>query len=76
MEAYANNLLSELSTLEYTVTYRHGYNPARLKEGVLLNYERAGYNNIKARIISQSIACEPGCPVDETAVYTINLWKG
>lgn len=76
MEDYANNLLSELSTLEYTVTYRHGYTPARLKEGVLLNYERAGYTDIKARIISQSISCEPGCPVDETAVYTINLWKG
>jgi hypothetical protein len=76
IKEYAENLLSELSTLEYSVTYKHGYSPAKLKECVMLNYERAGYENVKARITSQSITCEPGCPVDETAVYTINLWRG
>lgn len=71
---YAINLLRNLSTLEYTVTYTHGYCPVRLGDCVLLNYERAGIENVKARVISQSISCKPGCSVEETAVYTKKLW--
>lgn len=75
VEEYAKNLLRELSTIEYTITYTHGYCPVRLGDCVRLNYTRAGLNNIKAKVISQSIKCEPGCPVTEKAVYTKKLWR-
>lgn len=72
---YANQLLRELSSLEYTVTYTHGYcDRVRLGDCVRLNYERAGIRDVKARVISQSIKCEPGCPVTEKAVFTNKLW--
>ena len=71
---YANNLLKELSTIEYTVTYTHGYCPVRLGDCVRLNYSKAGLNNVKAKVISQSIKCVPGCPVTEKAVFTKKLW--
>ena len=71
---YATDLLRQKSTLEYKLTYKHGYCPVRVGDCVLLNYERANLSNVKARVISQSISCEPGCPVEETAIYTKNLW--
>lgn len=71
---YAEQLLRELSTLEYKIRYRHGYCPVRLSDCVRLNYKRAGMANVKAKVVSQSIKCEPGCPVEETAVFTIKLW--
>lgn len=74
IDEYAKQLLRELSTLEYTVTYKHGYYPVRLGDCVRLNYERAGIENVKAKVISQSIKCEPGCPVTEKAVFTEKLW--
>ena len=74
IDEYAKQLLRELSTLEYTVTYTHGYYPVRLGDCVRLNYERAGVKNVKAKVISQSIKCEPGCPVTEKAVFTEKLW--
>lgn len=74
IDEYAKQLLRNLSALEYTVTYTHGYRPVRVGDCVRLNYARAGINGVKARIISQSIKCEPGCPVTETAVFTNKLW--
>ena len=74
IKEYAERLLRELSTLEYTVTYVHGYCPVRLHDCVRLNYAKAGIDNVKAKVISQSIKCEPGCPVTEKAVFTIKLW--
>ena len=74
IDEYAKQLLRELSTLEYTVTYTHGYYPVRLGDCVRLNYERAEIKNVKAKVISQSIKCEPGCPVTEKAVFTEKLW--
>ncbi len=74
IDEYAKQLLRELSTLEYTVTYKHGYYPVRLGDCVRLNYERAEIKNVKAKVISQSIKCEPGCPVTEKAVFTEQLW--
>ena len=71
---YAEQLLKELSSVEYTVTYTHGYNGTRVGDCVRLNYERAGITDIKAKVISQSIKCESGCPVSETAVFTTKLW--
>ena len=74
VEDYAKRLLKELSTVEYTITYTHGYCGTRLGDCVRLNYSRAGLMDVKARIISQSIKCEPGCPVTEKAVFTTKLW--
>ena len=76
IQRYAELVLKNLSTLEYTVTYTHGYCPVRLGDCVRLNYNRAGLNGVKAKVISQTIDCVPGCPVTEKAVFTSNLWKG
>ena len=76
IQQYAELALKNLSTLEYTVTYKHGYCPVRLGDCVRLNYNRAGLNGVKAKVISQTIDCVPGCPVTEKAVFTSNLWEG
>lgn len=75
IQDYANRLLRNLSTLEYTVSYTHGYCPVRLGDCVRLNYSRAGITDVKAKVISQSIRCEPGCQVTEKAVFTTKLWR-
>lgn len=75
VQEYAENLLKEMSSLEYTVTYTHGYCPVRIGDCVRLNYRRAGLNGIKAKVISQNIKCESGCPVTEKAVFTTELWR-
>lgn len=72
---YAEALLEELSSVEYQVSYKHGYCPVRVGDCVRLNYERADLKDIKAKVISQSINCETSCSVDETAVFTRKLWK-
>lgn len=74
IDEYANNLLRAMSSVECTVSYSHGYCPVRLGDCVRLNYERAGIKDIKAKVISQSIECKPGCPVTEKAVFTTKLW--
>lgn len=72
---YAKQVLRNLSCLEYSLTYTHGYNGVRIGDCVRLNYERAGLRNVKARVKRQSIKCESGCPVTETATFNVNLWK-
>ena len=72
---YAKQLLRDLSSIEYTVTYTHGYCPVRIGDCVRLNYSRAGLTDVKAKVISQSIKCTPGCPVTEKAVFTTKLWR-
>ena len=74
IDAYAKRLLRALSSIEYTITFKHGYCGVRLGDCIRLNYARAGINNVKAKIISQSIKCEPGCSVKEKAVFTTRLW--
>ena len=75
IEEYANNLLRTLSTLEYSITYTHGYCPVRLGDCVRLNYSKAGIKDVKAKVVSQSISCIPGCEVTEKAVFTTKLWR-
>lgn len=75
LDLYAKQLLRNLSSLEYTLTYSHGYCPVRVGDCVRINYKRQNLNNVKARVISQSIKCATGCTVEETAVYTENLWE-
>lgn len=72
---FAEQLLDTLSSPQYTVTYKHGYCPVRVGDCVRINYSKAGLTNIKAKVISQSIKCETGCPVSEKAVFTTNLWR-
>lgn len=74
LDGYAKQKLRDLSSLEYTVTYTHGYCPVRVGDCVLLNYERAGIRSTRAKVTRQSISCETGCQVQETAVYTKSLW--
>ena len=75
IQAYAERVLREMSALEYTISYTHGYCPVRIGDCVRLNYSRAGLRGIKAKVISQNIKCEPGCPVTEKAVFTTQLWR-
>lgn len=76
IDEYANRMLRELSSVEYTISYSHGFCPARVGDCVRLNYTRAGITDIKARVISQSIKCDAGCKVTEKAVFTAKLWGG
>ena len=73
---YALRLLREMSALEFTVTYTHGYCPVRVGDCVRLNYKRAGLTDVKAKVVSQNIECKPGCQVTEKAVFTTKLWGG
>ena len=75
IDEYAKHLLETLSSVEYQVSYTHGYCPVRVGDAVRLNYKKAGLDNIKAKVISQSIKCENGCSVNETAVFTKKLWN-
>ena len=75
LDAYAVKKLKELSVLEYTVSFTHAYCPVRIGDCVRLNYNRAGIKDIKAKIISQNIKADPGCPVSAKAVFTSKLWR-
>lgn len=75
IKEYAEQLLRDLSTVEYMISYTHGYCPVRIGDCVRINSKRAGLTDIKAKVISQSIRCEPGCPVSEKAVFTMKLWR-
>ena len=76
IQQYAKQVLKSMSTIEYTITYKHGYCPVRLGDCVRLNYKNAGLNGVKAQVIKQDITCTPGCPVTEKAVFTNSLWGG
>lgn len=75
LNAYAERVLRELSTVEYSVSYTHAYCPVRVGDCVRINHTSAGINGIKAKVVSQSVKCEPGCPVSEKAVFTNKLWR-
>lgn len=75
IDEYAENLLKELNSVEYQISYTHGYCPVRVGDCVRLNYKKAELIDIKAKVISQNIKCGSGCSVTETAIFTKNLWK-
>lgn len=75
IQEFAEQTLRELSSVECTITYTHGYCPVRVGDCVRLNYSRSGLTDIKARVISQSIKCVSGCSVTEKAVFTNKLWR-
>lgn len=74
IQEYAEKYLRNASCLEYTISYSHGYCPVRVGDCVLINYEKAGLNYVKAKVISQTINCDAGCKVSEKAVITDRLW--
>lgn len=74
IKEHAESLLRSLSTLKCTVKYTHAYCPTRVGDCVRLNYTAAGINNVKGKIINQSIKCALGCQVTETAVFDTKLW--
>lgn len=74
LDEYAEEMLRQLSTLEYTISYSHGYCPVRVGQCVRINYSKAGLFGIKAKVIQQTIKCETGCPVSEKAIFTVKLW--
>lgn len=76
VKEYALKILKDMSSIEYTVSYTHGYCPVRIGDCVRLNHPAAGLRNVKAKVISQSIDCVPGCPVTSKAVFTNTLWDG
>lgn len=75
IDEYAENLLKSLNSVEYQISYMHGYCPVRVGDCVRLNYKKADLIGIKAKVISQTIKCDSGCSVTETAIFTKNLWK-
>ena len=75
LDDYAARKLRSLSTIEYSISYTHGYCPVRLGDCVRLNYEKAGIHNIKAKVVSQNIKCKLPCEVSEKAVFTTKLWR-
>lgn len=75
IDTYATQLLRNLSCLEHKITFSHGYYPVRVGDAVVLNYKKAGLNDVTAKITSQTIKCETGCYVQSTAVYTTKLWR-
>ena len=76
LDEYAQRLLKEQSSLNCSLSYKHGYCPVRLGDCVRLNYARANINGVRAKVISQSITCEPGCPVTEKASFKVDLLEG
>lgn len=75
LNSYAKDLLESLSSVQYELSYVHGYCPVRVGDCVRFNYIRNGLTDIKCRITTQSIPCDSGCQVSETAVFTSKLWK-
>lgn len=74
LDRYAEQTLRNLSTLECSVRYSHGFTPARAGECVQIFYENAGINGVKVLITSQTIECAPGTKVSEVGMYTQHLY--
>lgn len=72
---YAYEQLEEASTLQYTVSYSHGYCGVNIGDCVRINYPAAGIINEKAYVINQKISCKTGCTVEETARFTKKLFE-
>lgn len=75
VDNYAQDMLRKLSAVSYTIDFTHGYCPVNIGDWVTLNYTRAGLNNVKAKIISQTIDCKPGCLIKSKAIYSEKLYE-
>lgn len=70
-----DSILDQRSTVDYTISYKHGFCPVKVGDVIEVKYNRSGFGTIKAKVASQSIECSAGCAVSETAIYTVNLWR-
>lgn len=75
IDRYAEQALRDLSSVSYSVSFKHGYCGTRIGDCVRLNYDKAGLRDVKGKIITQSIKCEEGCSVTEKVIFTNNLWR-
>lgn len=73
VDDYAKQALKSISTTAFKVSYSHAYCPVRIGDCVLINYPQVGLNNVKAKVVSQSIQCDTAMTVSETAEYSVNL---
>lgn len=73
VDDYATQLLNDLSKVNYTISYTHGYAPVNIGDGVIIDCPKAGLNAVTAKVISQTINCTPGCQVSEKAIFAENL---
>jgi len=73
VDDYAKRALDTVSTTAYRITYSHAYCPVRIGDCVLINYPAVGLNNVKAKVMSQSITCNAAMTVQETAEYSVKL---
>lgn len=70
VQAYADSLLSELSTVVHEVTYKRAFVPnVRVGDCVELDLDREDVH-ARAVVKRQKIACATGCQVEETVSYT------
>lgn len=69
LKVYARRKLRDESNLERSISYSHGYCGNLIGDAVHLQYTRAGIDT-RAVVTTQSITCEPGCKVEETAKYS------
>lgn len=72
---YAKQRLRQLSSLECTVSYSHGYCPVRVGDCIRLDYTRSNIPRVTGKVISQTIKCDLGCQVTEKATFTTKLWR-
>lgn len=73
VDEYAQRMLASVSTTSYKISYSHSYCPVRIGDGVIINYPAVGLNNVKAKVISQSIQCDAAMTVNETAEFSVKL---
>lgn len=70
VQAYADALLLELSTVVHEVTYRRGFVP-NVRVGDCIDFDLARAQvRTRAVVKAQKVICETGCQVEETATYT------
>lgn len=74
VDNYATDTLKSESVIKAQLNYTHGYNQVRVGDCVMLDYKLAGIDRVKAKVTSQSIKCQAGCPVTETAEFSLKLW--
>lgn len=75
LDKYAEDLLKKKSEVECQISYQHGFNNVRIGDCVRLNYTRAGYVDVKGKVITQKINCDTECKVDETIAFKAKLWE-
>lgn len=75
IQKYAYKVLEQFNTLEYRISYSHGYCGVNIGDAVYINYPEAGLEFAKAIVVSQKIDCKTGCTVEETAVFTKSLFQ-